>query len=66
VVCWRQLITLVQEPLPIGRGGVCVCVNAFKLIYVSSGQRTLRLLKESVTYERERDVRVGGPAAVIS
>jgi hypothetical protein len=33
-----SMITQVQEPLAIGRGGVCV--NTFKLIYVSSGQRT--------------------------
>jgi hypothetical protein len=40
-------------------------VNTFKLIYVSSGQQTLASV-EGVSHERERDVRVGGPAAVIS
>jgi hypothetical protein len=58
-----SLITLVQEPLAICRGGVCV--NTFKLIYVSSGQRTL-VSVEGVSHVREREMRVGGPAAVIS
>jgi hypothetical protein len=47
-----SLITQVQEPLAIGRGGVCV--NTFQLIYVSSGQGTLASV-EGVSHERERE-----------
>jgi hypothetical protein len=56
------MITYFQEPLEIGRRGVVwIHLNWYTLAVVNEH---LRLLKESVTYER--DVDVGGPATVIS
>jgi hypothetical protein len=46
------MITYFQEPLEISRKGRCV--SSFKLIYVSSGQRTLAAV-EGVSHKRERD-----------
>jgi len=56
------MITYIQEPLEIGRrGSMGRCLNGNTLAAVN---RHLRLLRESVAYEK--DVGVGVPATVIS
>jgi hypothetical protein len=56
------MIKYIQEPLEIGRSGIMgKCLNGNTLAAVNGH---LRLLRESVTYER--DVGVGVPAMVMS
>jgi hypothetical protein len=55
-----SLITQVQEPLAIGWSGVWIHLNWYMLAVVNGHLHLLELVR------REREMRVGGPAAVIS